>query len=94
MINFPPHECGLYLEHNTNRDFYQTVKQWLDDQQDGAAMYTWENDAALERAIDTNEIWTLQWYPKYPNSFYAVAAPTLEELGKVVDQFMAAEVRK
>ena len=77
-MKFPEHKCGLYLEHNENRDSYETVKEHLE--KGYWEFCEWESDGHKQRAIDTNEIWTLQWYPNTPVGFNAVAAPTLEEL--------------
>jgi hypothetical protein len=77
----PTHKCGLYLEHNACRDVYETAAQCIaDDESRDPALYTWESDEHRQRAIDTNEVWTLQWYPERPSTFFAVAAPTLSEL--------------
>lgn len=81
-MKLPPHKCALYLEHNDCRSVYQTVAQHLEElasRSDGD-MYQWQSDECKARAIATNEIWTLQWYPETPIGFNAVAAPTLEEL--------------
>lgn len=31
-MRFPDHKCGLYLEHNANRDYRESVEDYLDDQ--------------------------------------------------------------
>lgn len=41
--------------------------------------YDWQSDEHKARAIATDECWTLRWYVK-PGMYYAVAAPTLDEL--------------
>lgn len=76
-MTFPPHKCGLHLGHNEHRNYYQTVPQWLENY---GEHFDWASDEARQRAIDTGEVWTLQWYPETPIGFQAVAAPTLEEL--------------
>lgn len=76
-MKFPPHRCGLYLEHNGHRDYYESLADKVNGE-DGRLMM-WENDEAKQRAIDADECWTLQWYPNTPISFYCVAAPTLDE---------------
>lgn len=80
-MKFPKHECGLYLQHNEHRDVYESVEQWIANNE----MYEWENGKAKQRAIDSDEIWSLQWYPDTPIGFHAVAAPTLEELLKLAN---------
>lgn len=77
---FPEHKCGLFLEHNAHRDYYQSVADWMKDQDERGGMYEWESEEAISRSIATDEIWTLQWYPNTPVGFIAVAAPTLREL--------------
>lgn len=72
----PQHECGLHLNHNDHKNVYETAEQWIVDND----WCDWENDEAKQRAIATDSIWTLQWYPDTPVGFYAVAAPTLDEL--------------
>lgn len=78
----PMHLCGLYLEHNTHKNVYQTAKDWLEEQSETheEEFYEWKSEEQKQRALDTNEVWTLQWYPSTPIGFLAVAAPTLKEL--------------
>ena len=79
-MNFPHHECGLYLTHNANRDVYQTVKEWLDSIDHLCDPEVWGSEEAMQRAIDTNEMWELQWYPYTPVGFCVICAPTFDEL--------------
>lgn len=77
----PTHKCGLYLEHNACRDYHEDVAQYVaDDDSRDPPLYSWESDEHKQRAVATNEIWTLQWYPERPSTFFAIAAPTLDEL--------------
>lgn len=76
-MKLPDHKCALYLGHNDHRNVYETVEQWLDDRDD---LYGWPSAEAMQRAIATDEVWTLQWYPDTPIGFHAIAAPTLGEL--------------
>lgn len=80
----PPHKCGLYLEHNPHRDVYESVI----DQYDADSFPTPED---LQQAVDTGEVWQLQWYPETPIGFHVIAAPTLERLIKVVRSSGAAQ---
>lgn len=79
---FPEHKCGLVLEHNAHRGYYQSAEDWCKEQEERSegGMYEWGSHEAKARAIATDEIWTLQWYPESPVSFKAAAAPTLPEL--------------
>lgn len=72
----PAHKCSLTIQHNEHRDFYMTATEWLDDH----GMYEFRTAEQRQRAIDSDSIWTLHWYPKTPIGFHAIAAPTLREL--------------
>ncbi|YCH23143.1 hypothetical protein M1D96_06460 [Pseudomonas sp. D1-3] len=76
-MKFPAHKCGLYLEHNANRDYYESVEQYLEDQ---GERFQFSSQESRSRCIESGEIWTLQWYPNTPIGSISVAAPTLEEL--------------
>jgi len=80
-MKLPKHKCGLYLTHNKHKDFYKTAEEEIIDQQ----AVDWESEEAKQKAIDTNEIWELQWYPDTPIGSYCIAAPTLEELLKFAE---------
>jgi hypothetical protein len=75
-MKLPEHKCGLYLQHNQHRDYYQSAAEWITDND----LYDWKDEASKQTAIDSDSIWTLQWYPDTPIGFYSVAAPTLEDL--------------
>lgn len=72
----PAHACGLYLEHNAHRDIYKSAAEAVAEDE----ISDWASEEAKQRAIATDEIWTLQWYPRTPIGFCKVAAPTLGEL--------------
>lgn len=79
-MRFPKHKCGLSLEHNECRNYYETVQQFLDKMEKQLNFhYDWESAEHRQRSIETNEIWCLQWYANTPIGFNAVAAPTLDE---------------
>ena len=73
---FPKHDCGLYLNHNAHKDVYESAEQWIADND----WCDWKDEDAIARAIASDSIWTLQWYPTSPIGFCAVAAPTLKEV--------------
>ena len=75
---FPAHKCGLFLTHNEHKDYYETVEEWLNSM--SQCPWDFRDEESLKRCIETNEIWTLQFYPRTPIAFEAYAAPTLEEL--------------
>ena len=71
----PKHDCGLYLEHNAHKDVYESVEEYT-DHWDG----DWISDEERAKAIETNEVWRLQWYPNTPVGFYVVMASGLEAI--------------
>jgi hypothetical protein len=75
-MKLPRHECGLYLEHNANRDYHQTVADYLEE----STHYQFKDDASRAQCIAENQIWTLQWYPDTPIGSFSVAAATLDDL--------------
>jgi len=82
-MKLPRHKCGLTLEHNNHRNVYQTARKWWAEESErdpDNPPYDWESDEARERALATDEVWTLHWYPRTPIGFFCIAAPTLDEL--------------
>jgi hypothetical protein len=75
----PKHECGLYLTHNEHKDVYEDLAERIAclDLADA-----FESPEAMQRAIDADSLWVLQWYPVTPVGFHRIAAATLEEIEK------------
>lgn len=76
LADFPLHKAGMSLEHNAHRNIYESAEDWIVNNE----WCDWESEDAKRKAIETDEIWTLQWYPQTPIGFCAVAAPTLADL--------------
>lgn len=79
-MKLPEHKCGLFLTHNEHKNYYETAADKIREWEETEWNPTWKDEDAKQRAIDTNEIWELQWYPDTPVGFCVVAAPTLEEV--------------
>lgn len=82
MLEFPKHDAGLQLEHNIHKSRYMTAAQWMENE---GHDYDWNSNEAKQRAIDTDEVWTLIWFPDTPVGSCMVAAPTLRELLELVN---------
>lgn len=56
---------------------YETVESWLID---GALRedHDFVSDEEKQKAIATNSLWEIQWYPNSPNGFNRVSASSLE----------------
>lgn len=78
-MKLPAHKGSLYLTHNDHKSAYQSALEWCEDL-NAESLATWQSEEHKQRAIATDEIWTLQWYPDTPIGFFSVAAPTLDEL--------------
>lgn len=79
-MNWPNHEASMTLTHNDHKNSYQTVEEWLADQRMGEQWFSWVSPEEQTKALATNSVWTLQWYPDTPVGFYALAASTFEAL--------------
>lgn len=53
---------------------YMTVADFIDDER---FQTDWVSEAEKARAVETNSIWTLQWYPDTPIGSYSVSASSL-----------------
>lgn len=78
-MNFPKHEASLHLTHNQHKAYYRTVAEAIDDGDHGY-VDDWVSEEQKQKAIETNECWTLQWYPATPVGFCMLAAADLDVL--------------
>lgn len=75
----PKHEFDLYIVHNNHKRCGLDVKEEILSRDD-----LWESEEAKQRAVETNEMWTMIW--GVVNSVNrkiedkSIAAPTLNEL--------------
>lgn len=83
FYEFPPHKAGLSLEHNEHLNYYETPEQHIANCE---LAEDFESPAEMQKAIDTNSIWVLHWYPETPVGFYRVAAPTLYDVLRLAHQ--------
>jgi hypothetical protein len=78
LRNLPRHKCGLSIEHNYHKNDYETVEEHLTGIED---FYKFSSEEAKAKCIETDELWTMVWYPNAPIGFInAIAAPTLIDL--------------
>ena len=75
----PEHKCGLHLEHNEHRNYYQTVEECYDPG-DFVSEEEWL------KAIKEDSVWILHWYPNTPIGFNRIAASTLDALKNELEQ--------
>jgi hypothetical protein len=80
---FPLHKCGLYLTHNEHRDSYTSAQDFI-QQRELADCF--ESPEQMRRAIETDSIWVLQWYPETPVGCQIVAAPSLFDVMRLANK--------
>jgi hypothetical protein len=79
-MNFPKHEAALHLTHNEHKSYYLTVKECIADSSHGYTEECWVSPEQMQKAITTNDCWTLQWYPHTPVGFLILTAADLDVL--------------
>ena len=79
MLIFPHHEASLHLTHNDHKSYYRTVEQAVEHGEHGY-IDCWVSDEQRQKAIETNECWTLQWYPATPVGSCTLSAADLDVL--------------
>ena len=77
-MKFPDHKASLHLTHNQHKAYYKTVVQEIED--GGFGYEDWVSPEQKQKAIDTDECWTLQWYPETPVGFCLLSAADLDVL--------------
>lgn len=80
IIEWPRHEASLHLTHNDHKSYYRTVQEAITDEDFGYCEDDWVSPEQKKKAIDTNDCWTLQWYPDTPVGFCKLSAADLDVL--------------
>lgn len=75
----PKHEASLHITHNENTTNYESVEDYIKREEENLGI-DWATPTSRERAIATNSIWELQWYPNTPIGFNVTMGATLEEI--------------
>lgn len=77
-MQLPEHKASLTITHNDHKDFYRDITQYIDNQE--LDDDDWATPTSKERAIATDSLWCIRWYPNTPVSFSWVWGATLEEV--------------
>ena len=80
----PDEEGGLYLEHNPHHGVYEPLAEYAASRWEDPADDPWVSPEDKERAIATDNVWMLQWYPTTPIGFNVVVASDLVVLLRAV----------
>jgi hypothetical protein len=71
---------------------YVTARQWSEEMGQGDGMQTyndlddWVSAAEREKALETNSVWSVQWYPNTPVGFNSLYASSLKALIEALDR--------
>jgi len=80
--DFPPHKAELILSHNEHKNGYRTVTEWdqyLKDFHHDDDI-GWVSEEQRRKAIATDSVWILVWYPETPVGFNRLMACDLDVL--------------
>jgi hypothetical protein len=77
-VMLPAHDAELMLNHNPHLNVYETVEGWTSD----FDREDWVSPVEKQKAIATNELWVLQWYPNTPIGFNRIAAASLSAIAQ------------
>lgn len=75
----PKHKCALSITHNEHKSYYESIQDYVEEER-----FRWVSEGEKRKAIATNEIWEIQWYPDTPIGFICVAAASLDVLLEAV----------
>jgi hypothetical protein len=76
-------KCGVYLEVNKHRDYYETVEKSLNEEfQIDGHVRDQIGEEIIEKMIKTDTIYCLQFYPDTPIGCYVVYGHSLEYVTK------------
>jgi hypothetical protein len=69
----------MTVTHNEHKLYYQTAKQFIEEEYVKAAFLSQDE---IDKAIETDEIWSVQWYPDTPIGSCMLYASTLDVIFK------------
>ena len=75
-MKFPKHKASLSLTHNQHKAFYESLADYVMPIDE----HEWVSLEERQRALETDEIWELCWYPETPVGSHLLCASTLEAL--------------
>ena len=74
-MKFPKHKGSMTITHNEHTVNYLTVKEEFEDNK---GYYDFISEKDKQICIDTNEMWTIHWYPDTPIGFYSITGSSFE----------------
>lgn len=83
-LHLPRYAVSFHLHHNQHLSYYETVQQTIADDSGYYGERSWVSPEERLRAIETNELWTAQWYPDTPVGFHVLHASSLDALNEAM----------
>ena len=75
-----PRHLSLSLHHNDHRNVYERVEERYEDKKFGDWDFTWVSEEQKAKAIETQDVWELHWYPDTPIGSCSLLACDLDVL--------------
>ena len=79
-LKWPSHKASLHLTHNQHLAYYMTVEECMHQGDHGYREDDWVSPEQKQKAIETNDCWSLQWYPETPLGSCILVAADLDIL--------------
>lgn len=78
LKKLPKYDISLSINHNPHKDSTLTILELIDflNLEDD----DWTSVSEKEKAISSNSLWEIQWYPDTPIGFYRSFSSSLESL--------------
>lgn len=82
----PAHKCELIITHNRHRSYYETARQWWESSKETDDASDWVSPEQFDKAMETDEVWILQWYPDTPVGFCTLYAADFASLVEAAEK--------
>jgi hypothetical protein len=76
-IDWPKHAAELLVSHNAHKNYYEKIDEAIGGDGSTYPRDEFPDEAEVQKAIATDSVWTIQWYPDTPVGFCRVCAATL-----------------
>jgi hypothetical protein len=77
---------SLRIKFNPHASEYQSLAEWLKNEEERGegCFWEWASDEEKALSLASGDIWICQWYPDTPIGFYALSASTFTALMRAV----------
>lgn len=75
-IIWPKHDAEMIVSHNEHKSNYETIEEW--ELSRNLRPDDWASPQQRLQAIQSNSLWTIQWYPNTPIGFNIMCGADLQ----------------